>query len=126
MLNYIFYRAYLAYEKKKESGLYSATMYCCAICVVLFMPILGLADLILGYGHKHKTEVGIVYFTLTPLLTFFYYYRRKNLKKLINKYRSSPYNKIIPSWLFFLGIPIAAVIGIGGYAWISITFRPDR
>ncbi|KIA95234.1 hypothetical protein OC25_07945 [Pedobacter kyungheensis] len=119
MLDYIFYRAYIAYEKKKQPGLFSATAYCAVICLFLFMPLYGMLDILLKNQESLRKTAIVLYIILIIVSVFFRYFRKNKLRHIIEKYRFSKYNKKIATWLFFLILPLCMILGVWIYALIS-------
>jgi accessory gene regulator protein AgrB len=111
-MDYIFYRAYMAYEKKKEPGLFGATAYCSVVCLCLFMPIFGLVDFFLKSELSFRKTAVILYIIGVFIAVFLRYHRKSKLRQVIEKYRGSGYNKKIPTWLIFCVLPLSMILGV--------------
>ena len=108
----------MAYEKKHQPGLFSATAYCTVICMFLFMPMLGLLDILLELQKPQRKKAVIIYLILIIVGVFLRYYRKNQLERILARYRGSVYNKRIQTWLFFLILPLSMVIGVWVYALV--------
>lgn len=119
-MDYIFYRAYRAYEKKKELGLFGATAYCSAVSLFLSMPIYGLVEFLL----KNQLSLGkpaiTLYIVGVVIAVFLRYHRKSKLKQVIERYRGSGYNRKIPAWSIFLVLPLSMILGVWAYALVCI------
>jgi hypothetical protein len=119
LMDYIFYRAYMAYKKKKEPGLFGATAYCSVIYLFLSMPIFGLVDLFLKSQLLFKKAAIIIYILGVVIAVFLRYHRKSKLKQVIERYRGSGHNKQIPTWAIFCLLPLSMIFGVWGYALIG-------
>jgi hypothetical protein len=119
LMDYIFYRAYMAYEKKKEPGLFGATAYCSVVYLFLFMPVFGLVEFFLKSPLSLRKATIILYILGIVTAVFLRYHRKSKLKQVIDRYRGSGYNKKIPTWSIFFLLPLSMILGVWGYALIG-------
>lgn len=122
-MDYIFYRTYLAYEKKEMPGKFSSSLYLACICIFLFLPIYGiLNDLFLGASKLILRSVLCFYLGVVFFYIFRRFYRNEKLKYILSCFKNSPQNEKIPTWLFFFILPICMIAGIGLYSLLSSYF----
>jgi len=114
ILDYLFFRAYVAYEKKKEPGLFAASAYISVCCIFLFIPVIGL---FIEYLNNSKLKIiAFVFYCVLILFSIFYNYHKKSkIEKIIKRYKGSVYNNRIPIWMIFLILPISMFVGVGLY-----------
>lgn len=119
-MNYIFYRAYMTYEKKKKPGLFGATAYCSVVYMFLCMPIYVLVEFLLKKHLSFGKAAITLYIVGVVIAVFLRYHRKSKLKQVIERYRGSAYNKIIPAWSIFLVPPLAMILGGWGCVLVRI------
>lgn len=119
-MDYIFYRTYLAYEKKKMPGKFSSSLYLACICIFLFLPIFGiLNDLFLGASKLILKSILCLYLGVTFFYVFRRFYRNGKLRNILGCFKSNSLNEKIPTWLFFFILPICMIAGVGLYILLS-------
>ncbi len=123
IVDYIFYRTYLAYEKKGMSGTFSSILYISLGCFFLFIFIPGLLyDLLVGCSEAVTNGLFFCYLAIILSFMFNWYFKEEEVKKIFTNYKDSATNKLIPTWIFFILLPLCMVIGISLYAFLHKFF----
>ena len=121
IIDYIFYRVYLEYEKYDYSATFSSTCYISACLLCLFLPIIVPLCNTLEDGEN---IFAIMFFLLYMVLIFIFiairYYQYDKIINLRCDYFGSKLNSSIPTWSIWLILPICVVIGFGSTIFIEI------
>lgn len=109
ILDYIFYRLYMGYKNRKDRHpaprLYASTYF----MVTLFefaVPSSFLLEYITNNRALSVDCFGLIGFIIIPVFTI-KRYNRKKIATLLQRYKNYRHNKLIPSWIFFLLLPLA-------------------
>ena len=121
IIDYVFYRVYLKYEKYNYPAIFSSTCYISACILCLFLPLI--VPLCNMLEDETKT-FAIMFFLLYMVLIFIFvlirYYQYDKIINLRCDYSGSKLNNSIPTWSIWLILPICAVIGFGSTIFIEI------
>lgn len=121
IIDYIFYRVYLEYEKYDYPVIFSSVCYISACIFCLFLPlIVPLCNML----EDEEKNFAIMFFVLYMVLILFFisirYYRYDKIINLRCDYSGSKLNNSIPTWSIWLILPICVVIGFGSTIFIEI------
>lgn len=105
IIDYIFYRLYISYYKDGSSPRFSASCYFSAIIASFLIPTCLLIEYLFN-NHELAVAYLIVLYIFIPIIIY-KYYNRKKIATLLQRYKNYRHNKLIPSWIFFLLIPLA-------------------
>jgi RsiW-degrading membrane proteinase PrsW (M82 family) len=116
ILDYIFYRTYMAYVKANDPATFGSVSYLMICLTFLLLPIGGgLAQLIRGENDNIFNFFMILYFILIVTFVLVRYLRRNKIRDIIAYFLLCNANSIIPTWCIFLVVPICMVTGVAGF-----------
>ncbi|HCA07163.1 hypothetical protein [Chryseobacterium sp.] len=114
----IFYRVYIAYLNKDYPATFVSCLYIALIYMFLLAPIYGLCiDLLQGLDKNIVKFIYVIYVATIILIIFKKYYKKAILKNVLDKNKSKQY---LPTWCYFLILPLSMILGVGFYVLISI------
>ena len=122
-MDYIFYRVYWAYSKKKESAKILSLLY---MTMVLwfwfcFFPFaLFLCELLRNPWHGNDGYLLSIYLLIVSIYSYLRFFPNKKISLINKKFDRNPYNHKIPDWCFFTVLPLSIVWGIATYALLVI------
>lgn len=105
IIDYIFYRLYISYYKDGSSPRISASCYFSAIIASFLIPTCFLIEYLFN-NHELAVAYLIVLYIFIPIIIY-KYYNRKKIATFLQRYKNYRHNKLIPSWIFFLLLPLA-------------------
>lgn len=120
LIDYIFYRTYIAYQRKGHSARFSASAYLSAIFLFLLSPIYSLLRYLLDEYDKWQSFAFYFYMFSVIAYFFFRFYRNGKVKRILKDYGSIKYNDRISSVWFFLILPFSMLIGIAMGLYMSL------
>lgn len=110
IIDYFFYRIYLFEEKRRNPALFGGSLFTTLVIfnltAVIWLPLFR----ILTKDSETAKFVSIIVFIICTIISFFRYKQKKNI--IINQFKHSKYNQIIPDWCFIVMISVSALIGI--------------
>lgn len=102
MIDYIYYRMYLSYQKADDSPHFSATLYVGVSVACLFWPLcIILGELLNGGDHFLQVCIYVLYFMGALCWAVIRYWRIIKIDDLLDYYSDCNANKVIPSWCIF-------------------------
>ena len=120
IIDYIFYRIYLSYDKRHYPPTFSGICY---LSLCFFFLLLPIANVFFEAMRDKNGDINkiyfYIYFILIYLLLSIRYARKDMIEKLHGSFLSSRLNLMIPTWCFFLILPILAVIEIAGLVLVA-------
>ncbi|WP_111959229.1 hypothetical protein [Chryseobacterium lathyri] len=115
----IFYRVYIAYLNKDYPATFVSCLYIAFVYMFLFAPIYGLCiDLFKGIGKNIIKFLYIIYVAVILIIIFKKYYNKVTLNNILN--RNKHKKQYLPTWCYFIILPISMILGIGLYILVSI------
>lgn len=121
IIDLIFYKTHLAYEKENQSGRFFSSLYLSLVILFLCTPFYGLInDLLIGYSKSFLKWIFGIYVAMIFVSVFYRYGKRGMTLALTKQFGNRTSLKKMPSWPFFLILPLAMIIGIGSYILLSI------
>lgn len=120
IFDYIFYRTYIAYLKANESGQLISPLYLGLCLFFFFIPLSSIiADMMRGDNALYFKGVVAIYCLVIFVPVYIRYMRKGKTRELIGKFSNCSLNRIIPTWCFFLVLPISVVVGVTGTILVS-------
>ena len=123
IIDYIFYRVYLSYDKRLYPPTFSGICY---LSLCFFFLLLPIATVFFEAMRDKNGDINkiyfFIYFILIYLLLSIRYARKDMIEKLHGCFLSSRLNLMIPTWCFFLICPILAAFGIVGFILVAKHF----
>ena len=120
IFDYIFYRTYIAYLKANESGQSISPLYLGLCLFFFFIPLSSIiADMMRGDNALYFKGVVAIYCLVIFVPVYIRYMRKGKTRELIGKFLNCSLNRIIPTWCFFLVLPISVVVGVTGAILVS-------
>lgn len=115
----IFYRVYIAYLNKDYPATFVSCLYITFIYMFLLAPIYGLCiDLFKGLDVNIVKFLYIIYVMVIFIVIFKKYYNKVTLNAILNRNKNN--KQYLPTWCYFLILPVSMVFGISFYILISI------
>ena len=119
ILDYIFYRTYIAYVKADEPAKISSIFYLIVCLVFFLMPIGGF---LLEMTRGENSNIYIFFMILYCLFIFSFvlirYTRNDKISLIIDIFSDCKENTTIPTWCIWLTMPICMVTGVAGYVLV--------
>ena len=116
MIDYIFYRVYWAYKKKREAAKILCLLYMTIVLAFLFSPIaLCLCELLRDPWRRNDGYLLSIYLLIVILYSYLRFFPTKRILSLDKKFDKNNYNHLIPDWSFFLILPLSIAWGISAY-----------
>jgi len=115
----IFYRVYNAYLNKDYPAVFVSSLYLIFIYIFLLAPFYGVfVDLLKGMDKVLVKFLYAFYIITISILVFSKYYNNKKLDKILLENKNI--KPLLPTWCYFLALPLSMILGIGFYIFISI------
>ena len=113
MIDYIFYRVYWAYNKKRESAKFLSPLYMAMVFAFLFFPFaLFLCELLRDSYHRNDGYLLSIYLLMILIYSYLRFFPNKKIWLINKKFEGNGYNYKIPDWCFFVVLPLSIVWGI--------------
>ena len=122
IINYIFFRIHMAYKAKHEPAMLNSILYLSCVFMFVLLPITGVVLEIVREGDRINPAFFILYFILILGFVTMKYGNKKKIEVLYEKYSQHKFNRVIPTYCFFLILPICIIFGISIYVIISKYF----
>lgn len=117
MIDYIFYRVYWAYNKKRESAKFLSPLYMAMVFAFLFLPFaLFLCELLRDSYHRNDGYLLSIYLLMILIYSYLRFFPNKKTWLINKKFEGNGYNNKIPDWCFFVILPLSIVWGIITYS----------
>ena len=116
MIDYIFYRVYWAYKKKRETAKIRSLLYMTMVLAFFFSPLaLCLCELLRDPWRRNDGCLLSIYLLIVMIYSYLRFVPTKRIILLDKKFDKNHYNHLIPDWSFFLILPLSIVWGISAY-----------
>lgn len=122
IINYIFFRIHMAYKAKHDPAMLNSILYLSCVFMFVLLPITGVVLEIVWEGDRINPAFFILYFILILGFVTMKYGNKKKIEVLYEKYSQHKFNRVIPTYCFFLILPICIIFGISIYVIISKYF----
>lgn len=117
MIDYIFYRVYWAYNKKRESAKFLSPLYMAMVFAFLFFPFaLFLCELLRDPYHRNDGYLLSIYLLMILIYSYLRFFPNKKISLINKKFEGNGYNYKIPDWCFFVVLPLSIIWGIITYS----------
>lgn len=112
MIDYIFYRVYWAYNKKRESAKFLSPLYMAMVFAFLFFPFaLFLCELLRDPYHRNDGYLLSIYLLMILIFSYLRFFPNKKIWLINKKFEGNGYNYKIPDWCFFVVLPLSIILG---------------
>ena len=116
IIDYFFYRTYIAYRNANDPAKIGSMMYLWICFFFCFLPIFAFfAEIVRGDNLLYFNCVFAIYCFLVFLYIFLRYMRKNKIREMIVKFSNSSLNNAIPTWCFFLVLPICMIVGVTAF-----------
>lgn len=122
IINYIFFRIHMAYKAKHDPAMLNSILYLSCVFMFVLLPKTGVVLEIVREGDRINPAFFILYFILILGFVTMKYGNKKKIEVLYEKYSQHKFNRVIPTYCFFLILPICIIFGISIYVIISKYF----
>ena len=111
----------MAYKAKHDSAMLNSILYLSCVLMFVLLPIAGV---ILEIARKVVELTPRFLFIFISILGFvtMKYGNKKMVERLYKKYSQHKFNRIIPTYCFFLILPICIILGMSIYIIILKNF----
>ena len=120
ILDYIFYRTYIAYMKRNDPAGFVSPLYL-GICLFFsFLPLFAIfGDMVRGDNVLYNNSFIGIYILGIFLFVYIRYSRKYKIRELIGEFSNCSLNRAIPTWCFFCVYPISIVLGVTGLILVT-------
>lgn len=110
IIDYIFYRLYMNFKNRKggEDPRFYTSVYFIVTYGVFFFPVVFLIECIFKNQGTTSDIWTFICFVIIPIIVIKRYNKRR-IALLIKGYKNCTYNNLIPSWIFFLILPLSII-----------------
>lgn len=121
ILDYIFYRTYIEYKKKKQPAKLLSSLYTGLTILFFFLPLFA----IFGYMVRgdndffNKSVYGMYCFLIFIFVYIRYCINKDKIIEMMDDFSNYSLNRKIPTWCFFFVFPISMVVGVTGLILIT-------
>lgn len=112
----------MAYKAKHDPAMLNSILYLSCVFMFVLLPITGVVLEIVREGDRINPAFFILYFILILGFVTMKYGNKKKIEVLYEKYSQHKFNRVIPTYCFFLILPICIIFGISIYVIISKYF----
>ena len=105
----------MAYKAKHNPAMLNSILYLSCILMFVLLPIAGVILEIAREDDRINTVFFILYFISILSFVTIKYGNKKKIKRLYKKYSQHKFNRIIPTYCFFLILPICIISGMSIY-----------
>lgn len=118
-MEYIYYRVYLAYQRKGDAAILLSPLYMAIVYALIFSPIaMFIIELLKDSQSSNSIYVLAIYMLLVLLYAFRKYLFKTDIKLLSKKFARKKINRSIPDWCFFTILPLCFIWWIITYSMI--------
>ncbi len=123
MMDYIFFRVYRAYNKKREYAKILSLLYLAMTFAFFFFPLaLFLCELLRDPWRGNDGYLLSIYLLLVLIYTYLRFFPDKKVHLINKKFGKNQYNHLIPDWCFFMILPLSITWGITTYVLLEKFF----
>ena len=112
----------MAYKAKHDPAMLNSILYLSCVLMFVLLLIAGIVLEIVREGDRINPVFFILYFILILGLVTMKYGNKKKIEVLYEEYSQHKFNRVIPTYCFFLILPICIIFGISIYVIISKYF----
>ena len=112
----------MAYKAKHDPAMLNSILYLSCVFMFVLLPKTGVVLEIVREGDRINPVFFILYFILILGFVTMKYGNKKKIEVLYEEYSQHKFNRVIPTYCFFLILPICIVFGISIYVIISKYF----
>lgn len=112
----------MAYKAKHDPAMLNSILYLSCVFMFVLLPETGVVLEIVREGDRINPAFFILYFILILGFVTMKYGNKKKIEVLYEKYSQHKFNRVIPTYCFFLILPICIIFGISIYVIISKYF----
>lgn len=105
----------MAYKAKHDPAMLNSILYLSCILMFVLLPIAGVILEITREDGRINTVFFILYFISVLGFVTMKYGNKKMVERLYKKYSQHKFNRIIPTYCFFLILPICIILGMSIY-----------
>lgn len=117
-MDYIFFRIYRAYKVKHDPAMLNSILYLSCVLMFVLLPITGIIFEMVRKDGKINLLFFILYFISILAFISVRYGNKKKVNSLYNRYSQHNLNRKIPTYYFFLILPICIILGVSIYILI--------
>lgn len=115
-MDYIFYRVYGAYNKKRESAKILGLLYMTMVVAFSFAPFaLFVCELLRDPCRSNDGYYLSGYLLIVLICTYLKFFPSSKICLINKKFGKNHYNSLIPDWCFFVILPLSITCGITIY-----------
>ena len=112
----------MAYKAKHDPAMLNSILYLSCVFMFVLLPKTGVVLEIVREGDRINPVFFILYFILILGFVTMKYGDKKKIEVLYEEYSQHKFNRVIPTYCFFLILPICIIFGISIYVIISKYF----
>ena len=116
MIDYIFYRVYWAYRKKRESAKILSFLYMTMVFAFLFLPVaFSFCELLRDPCRRNDGCLLSIYLLIVLMYSYLRFFSNKKIRSINERFKENHLNQMIPDWWFFVFLPLSIAWGITIY-----------
>ena len=126
-MDYIYYRVYWAYRKKRESAKILSFLYMTMVFAFLFLPVaFSFCELLRDPCRRNDGCLLSIYLLIVLMYSYLRFFSNKKIRSINERFKENHLNQMIPDWWFFVFLPLSIAWGITIYCllvkFLIITF----
>lgn len=115
-MDYIYYRVYWAYRKKRESAKILSFLYMTMMFAFLFLPVaFSFCELLRDPCRRNDGCLLSIYLLIVLMYSYLRFFSNKKIRSINERFKENHLNQMIPDWWFFVFLPLSIAWGITIY-----------
>ena len=115
-MDYIYYRVYWAYRKKRESAKILSFLYMTMVFAFLFLPVaFSFCELLRDPCRRNDGCLLSIYLLIVLMYSYLRFFSNKKIRSINERFKENHLNQMIPDWWFFVFLPLSIAWGITIY-----------
>ena len=120
ILDYMFYRTYLAYKKANEPAMFSSILYLSILLQFVFLPVIFfICDIMYNGSDVFYKICFFVNVTFIIIAVSVRYMKKGMIRELKDEFLDYKWNNIIPIWAFWTLVFIFMIVGVTVHVLIA-------
>ncbi|SFG72184.1 hypothetical protein SAMN05216383_13311 [Prevotella sp. KH2C16] len=101
--------------------MFCSILYVASILLFVFLLVFGsIAEMLRDRQGNINGLVFVAYFAVILLYVAIRYLKKGRVLHILECFQRNKYDELMPTWLLFMILPVSMVIGIGGFALLSV------
>lgn len=106
-MDYVYYRVYWAYRKKRESAKILSFLYMTMVFAFLFLPVaFSFCELLRDPCRRNDGCLLSIYLLIVLMYSYLRFFSNKKIRSINERFKENHLNQMIPDWWFFVFLPL--------------------